>query len=63
MTSLQIDQKDFYFEGTTLVFTAIYLLKRGSCCFCSCRHCPYEKDGQTIKEEYKDLALQILKQK
>lgn len=33
--------EDFYYEGPYLVFTAAYLLKRGYCCNCNCRHCPY----------------------
>lgn len=33
---------DFYYnEQGLLVFTAQYLLKRGSCCKNGCRHCPY----------------------
>ncbi len=33
--------EDFYFDGPLMVFTAAYHLKRGSCCGCECRHCPY----------------------
>jgi hypothetical protein len=33
--------EDFYLEGTNLVFTAAFHLKRGSCCGSGCRHCPY----------------------
>lgn len=32
---------DFYLENGLMVFTAAYLLKRGSCCHNRCRHCPY----------------------
>jgi hypothetical protein len=32
---------DFYREGTAIVFTAAYHLKRGYCCNSKCRHCPY----------------------
>jgi hypothetical protein len=32
---------DYYFDGPYLVFTAAYLLKRGTCCGSGCRHCPY----------------------
>ena len=32
---------DYYMEGDNLVFTAVYLLKRGYCCNSGCRHCPY----------------------
>jgi hypothetical protein len=37
----QLAPEDFYFEGTNLVFTAAYHLKRGYCCNSGCRHCPY----------------------
>lgn len=33
---------DFYLEGTTVVFTQQYHLRRGSCCGSDCRHCPFE---------------------
>lgn len=32
---------DFYWEGPSMVFTAQYHLRRGSCCGSGCRHCPY----------------------
>jgi hypothetical protein len=34
-------ENDFYYEGTMVVFTAQYHLRRGSCCGSGCRHCPY----------------------
>jgi hypothetical protein len=36
-----LEPEDFYFDGPYMVFTAAYHLKRGSCCGCGCRHCPY----------------------
>ncbi len=39
--SAELAPEDFYIEGTYLVFTAIYHLKRGFCCNSDCRHCPY----------------------
>jgi hypothetical protein len=36
-----LESGDFYFDGPNMVFTAAYLLKRGSCCGSGCRHCPY----------------------
>lgn len=36
-----LEPQDYYFEGSNLVFTAAYHLKRGSCCNSGCRHCPY----------------------
>ena len=32
---------DFYEEAGRVVFTAQYLLRRGTCCESGCRHCPY----------------------
>jgi hypothetical protein len=36
-----IEGVDYYMENGFLVFTAIYLQKRGYCCQSGCRHCPY----------------------
>jgi Family of unknown function (DUF5522) len=36
-----LSPEDYYFEGSLMVFTAAYHLKRGSCCQSGCRHCPY----------------------
>ena len=36
-----VEGEDFYQEGTALVFTARFLLRRGYCCENGCRHCPY----------------------
>ena len=36
---------DYYIEGETVVFTARYHLRRGSCCGNGCRHCPYIANG------------------
>ena len=35
--------EDFYFEGTCVVFTEAYHLKRGTCCQSGCRHCPFRE--------------------
>jgi len=35
------EKEDFYLEGSFIVFTEQYHLKRGSCCKSGCRHCPY----------------------
>ncbi|MEI6239377.1 MAG: DUF5522 domain-containing protein [Planctomycetia bacterium] len=32
---------DHFFENGLLVYTAAHHLKRGYCCGCGCRHCPY----------------------
>lgn len=38
-----IEGEDFYREGTNIVFTALYHLRRGQCCESGCRHCPYDE--------------------
>ena len=43
--------EDFYYEGTNLVFTAVYHLKRGTCCNSGCRHCPYETPHEHPRSE------------
>jgi hypothetical protein len=36
-----VEGVDYYMENGFMVFTAIYLQKRGYCCQSGCRHCPY----------------------
>jgi hypothetical protein len=36
-----VEGVDYYVENGYMVFTAIYLRKRGFCCRSGCRHCPY----------------------
>ncbi len=36
-----IEGIDYYLENGFVVFTSIYLLRRGFCCRSGCRHCPY----------------------
>jgi hypothetical protein len=33
--------RDYYLEGTRMIFTAEFLRRRGFCCESGCRHCPY----------------------
>jgi hypothetical protein len=40
-TASELAPEDFYYDGPYLVFTAVYHLKRGTCCNSNCRHCPY----------------------
>ncbi|MCS6917931.1 MAG: DUF5522 domain-containing protein [Chitinophagales bacterium] len=40
---------DFYIdENGNYVFTEAYLLGRGYCCGCGCRHCPYESKSNLL---------------
>jgi hypothetical protein len=36
-----IECEDYYLEGSMMVFTERFLLRRGFCCESGCRHCPY----------------------
>ena len=47
--TLPLEPDDFYMDGTYLVFTAQYHLRRGYCCNSNCRHCPYKEadDGSS----------------
>lgn len=42
---------DFYYEGSYMVFTETYHLKRGFCCGNGCRHCPYKKNTKMNKNK------------
>jgi hypothetical protein len=39
--SSPIEGEDYYLEGSLMVFTERFLLRRGYCCESGCRHCPY----------------------
>lgn len=36
-----VEGVDYYLEDGLLVFTSVFLQKRGYCCESGCRHCPY----------------------
>jgi hypothetical protein len=37
-----VANEDYYFDKNGfMVFTEAYHLKRGNCCGCACKHCPY----------------------
>ncbi|MBN8681166.1 MAG: hypothetical protein J0L99_00865 [Chitinophagales bacterium] len=38
---------DYYKERGYMVFTEAYHLKRGKCCGCGCRHCPWRKKDKS----------------
>ena len=40
-----VEGEDYYWEGTAMVFTARFHLRRGYCCESNCRHCPYKPEG------------------
>ena len=40
-----IEGIDFYREGSLMVLTEWYHLKRGFCCGNKCRHCPYQHEN------------------
>ena len=41
---------DYTIEQGRLVFTAEYLLRRGTCCGNGCRHCPYPNEDDPHAE-------------
>jgi Family of unknown function (DUF5522) len=44
-----MEEEYYYQEGNGLmVFTEAYHIKRGFCCGCGCKHCPYEYEA--VKE-------------
>jgi len=38
---LLVEGVDYYVEDGFMVFTEVYLQRRGFCCRSGCRHCPY----------------------
>lgn len=40
----------YYVENGLMVFTAVYLKRRGFCCGNDCRHCPYEGDKKVYNK-------------
>jgi hypothetical protein len=43
-----VEGEDYYLEGTAVVFTAAYHLRRGYCCGNGCRHCPYGRRAGSL---------------
>ena len=41
-----VEGEDFYYENGLMVLTEGYLRRRGFCCECGCRHCPYQEKSQ-----------------
>ena len=44
---------DFYWDKDKLVMTEQYHIKRGSCCGCGCKHCPYWPTNQKSNTKLK----------
>jgi hypothetical protein len=47
----QQEDLDFYFEDGRMVFTEGFLRRRGVCCQCGCRHCPYGFGPEGLKRK------------
>jgi hypothetical protein len=47
---------DYYLEDGLVVFTSQFHLKRGRCCGCDCRHCPW-RDGKATAAQPSALPL------
>ena len=43
-----IEGIDYYIENGSYVFTAKYLMKRGSCCSNGCRNCTYKENHKEV---------------
>ncbi|HVT03639.1 MAG TPA: DUF5522 domain-containing protein [Thermoanaerobaculia bacterium] len=45
--------EDYYLERGFLVFTEVFLKRRGYCCESGCRHCPwgFRNEGRTDEPE------------
>ena len=41
---ITLEESDYYYEGSNMVFTEQYHLKRGYCCGNGCRHCAYKQN-------------------
>lgn len=41
---------DYYLENGLMVFTAVFLSRRGYCCERGCRHCPYGYSDNQIQD-------------
>jgi lysophospholipase L1-like esterase len=41
-----VEGEDYYREGSAIVFTEQYHLRRGYCCESRCRHCPFKEPPQ-----------------
>lgn len=53
-----IEGLDFYFNSEGLmVLTEKFLLKRGTCCFSGCQHCPYGFTSKIDPEFPAELQL------
>jgi len=46
-----LEGKDYYLEGSSMVFTADFLRRRGYCCESGCRHCPYGFGPEGLKRK------------
>ena len=45
------ESNDFYMEDGRMVFTEDFLRRRGVCCQCGCRHCPYGFGPEGLKRK------------
>jgi len=51
-----VEGVDYVMEGTKMVLTSEFLLKRGYCCNSKCKNCPYKNEKQVLNPlEEKDI--------
>ncbi len=53
----QLEQRDFYGEGSYQVMTSEFLLNQGHCCHSGCRHCPYKIPPQNQNKKPRIICL------
>ncbi len=57
MSAKLIEGVDYYMnESGLLVFTELYLSKRGYCCKNRCKHCPYGIHEADLKSDKKEAT-------
>ncbi len=56
------EEQDYYFnESGFIVFTEAYHRKRGYCCGCGCKHCPFAYEA--VKEPRRSELLKARREK
>jgi Family of unknown function (DUF5522) len=56
-----IKDEDYYVsERGQVIFTEVYHKKRGYCCGCGCKHCPYDYEGVEQSRRSKLIAKRTM---
>jgi hypothetical protein len=58
-----IEDIHYYYEGSRVIFTALFHIQRGSCCGNGCRHCPYDpkhtKGKVVLQEKHLETKIEL----